>query len=119
MTDEEFLEQNSGVIEKGGIEEIIDLIREGNLYLDHLPSYYILPIVVYRGFDIDFIYNPESTLGSSLVLPNYKGSKIIIFNKIEGIGDNPKRVLEDYLYKKNFKTPLINKLLNQVKVVRV
>lgn len=116
MTDEEFLEQNSEVIEKGKIEEIIDLIRRDDLYLDHLPSYYILPIVVYRGFDIEFVYQPLAALGSLLVIPNSSGNKIIIFHKIEGISDNPKRVLEDYLYRKKFKTPLINRLLNQVTV---
>ena len=119
MSDEEFLEQNSEIIERGGPEEIVDLIQSNDIHLGHLPSYYLLPIVVYRNFDIEFVYSPEAAFGSRLVLPNYRGSRLTIFNKIEGIGENPKRVLEDYLYRKKFKTPLIDKLLKQVKVVRV
>ena len=115
MSDEEFLEQNNEIIEKGNIKEIVDLIQSNDIHLGHLPSYYLLPIIVYRKFDLIFEYSPFTEFESKLILPDGVVA-VTIFNKIPGVSDNPKRVLEDYLYRRGFKTPLIHKILDQVTI---
>lgn len=112
------IEDNKDFLEtatpKAVVDLFINLSEKGLLLLP--PSKYILPIAAVRGFKLIFEYDSNSLTGR-LSLKQEIG-KQPLFRTTPAAGDNLETILRNELEKRDFKSRVIDQIINLTEFVR-